>query len=104
VLARETALARWTEVLAGPRPTPADRASARADMEEARTWSRRGFVGAKQIAAQDLDAALAALDRGDDALAARHAGWARDELSGRRADLERIAAGLRARLARLAAR
>jgi hypothetical protein len=104
VLAREAALARWAEVLAGPRPTAADRAAARADLAEARAWAARGFVGAKQIAAQDLDAALAALDRGDDALAARHAGWARDELAQRRADLERIAAGLRARLARLASR
>jgi hypothetical protein len=104
VLARETALTRWTEVLRGPRPTKADRAAARAELAAARAWAARGFVGAKQSAAQELGAALDALDAGDARLAARHAGWARDELAGRRAELERIAAGLRARLARLAAR
>jgi hypothetical protein len=101
VLARQAALTRWSLILAGPRPTKADRDAARADLLEARNWAGRGFVGAKQVAAQNLDAALAALDRGDDALAARHAGLARDELSARRDELERIAAGLRARLARL---
>ncbi|MDE2490546.1 MAG: hypothetical protein KGM24_06835, partial [Elusimicrobia bacterium] len=104
VLAREAALARWTRVLSGPRPTKRDRAAARADLLEARDWAARGFVAAKQSAAQELDAALSALARGDDALAARHAGWAQDELAQRRAELERIAAGLRARLARLARR
>jgi hypothetical protein len=89
-------------ILAGPRPTKADRDAARADLAEASAWAARGFVGAKQVAAQNLDATLTALDRGDDALAARHAGLARDELASRRAELERIAAGLRARLARLA--
>jgi len=101
VLAREAALARWSAVLAGPRPAKADRDAARADLAEARAWAGRGFVGAKQVAAQNLDAALRALDRGDDALAARHAEFARAELAARRAELERIAAGLRARLARL---
>lgn len=104
VLARESALTRWALVLAGPRPTKADREAARADLAEARAWAGRGFVGAKQVAAQNLDAALAALDRGDDALAARHADLARAELEARRAELERIASGLRARLGRLAAR
>ncbi len=104
VLAREAALTRWALVLAGPRPTQADRDAARADFLEARTWAGRGFVGPKQVAAQNLDAALAALELGDDALAARHAAFARDELAARRADLERIADGLRARLNRLAAR
>lgn len=104
VLAREAALKRWALILGGPRPTKADRDAARADLSEARAWAGRGFVGAKQMAAQNLDAALIALDRGDDALAARHAAFARDELSHRRAELERIAAGLRARLARLAGR
>ena len=102
VLAREAALTRWALILAGPRPTKADRDAAREDLSEARAWAGRGFVGAKQVAAQNLDAALTALDRGDDALAARHAGLARDELSARRDELERIAAGLRSRLARLA--
>ncbi len=102
VLAREAALTRWALILAGPRPTKADRDAASADLAEARAWARRGFVGTKQVAAQNLDAALAALDRGDGALAARHAAYARDELAARRAELERIAAGLRARLARLA--
>jgi hypothetical protein len=101
VLGHESLLARWAEILGGPRPTRADRDAARADAARVRAWAGRGFVGAKQIVAQDLDAALAALDRGDDALAARHAGWARDELRQRRGELERIAAGLRARLARL---
>ena len=101
VLAREAALARWAAVLAGPRPSKAERDAARADLVEARAWAGRGFVGAKQVAAQNLDAALAALGRGDAALAARHAEFARAELAGRRAELERIAAGLRARLARL---
>ena len=77
--------------------------AARADLAEARAWAGRGFVGAKQVAAQNLDAALTALDRGDDALAARHAGLARDELTARRGELERIASGLRSRLARLTA-
>jgi hypothetical protein len=101
VLAREAALTRWALILSGPRPAKADREAARADLSEARAWAGRGFVGAKQVAAQNLDAALTALDRGDDALAARHAGLARDELAARRAELERIAAGLRSRLARL---
>jgi hypothetical protein len=101
VLARESALARWAEILAGPRPTNADRDAARADMTEARAWAGRGFVGAKQVAAQNLDAALAALDRGDAPLAARHVAFARQELEKRRAELERIAGGVRARLARL---
>ncbi len=101
VLAREASLSRWAQVLAGPRPSPSDRAAARADFQEARAWAGRGFVGPKQLAAQELDAALDALARGDDALAARHAGWARDELTRRRGDLERIASGLRARLHRL---
>ena len=101
VLAREAALTRWALILSGPRPTKADRDAAHADLVEARAWAGRGFVGAKQVAAQNLDAALAALDRGDDSLAARHAGLARDELTARRAELERIAAGLRGRLARL---
>jgi len=104
VLARESALARWSRVLAGPRVAAADRAAARADLSEARDWASRGFVGPKQVAAQNLAASLAALDRGEDALAARHADWAREELAERRADLERIADGLRARIARLAAR
>jgi hypothetical protein len=104
VLAREAALTRWALVLAGPRPTKADRDAAKADFTEARAWAGRGFVGPKQVAAQNLDAALSALERGDDALAARHAAFARDELATRRADLERIADGLRARLTRLASR
>lgn len=104
VLARESALTRWELVLAGPRPTKADRDSAKAALSEARDWAKRGFVGAKQVAAQELDAALAALERGDSALAARHAAYARQELAERRADLERIAAGLRSRLGRLASR
>ncbi len=101
VLAREAALTRWALILAGPRPTKADRAAARADLAAVRAWAGRGFVGPKQVAAQNIDAALAALDRGDDALAARHADFAREALAGRRADLERIGDGLRARLARL---
>ena len=102
VLAREAVLARWAQVLAGPRPTKADRAAARIDIAEAQAWAARGFVGPKQLAAQALGASLAALDRGDAALAAKHAGWGRDELSARRTELERIAEGLRRRLARLA--
>lgn len=104
VLARESALARWAEVLGGPRPTKADRAAAKADLAEARAWAGRGFVGAKQVAAQNLDAALSALERGDDKLAARHAAYARNELERRREELERIASGLRGRLARLSSR
>lgn len=101
VLEREAALARWSEVLAGPRPAKADRDAARAAFQETLAWAKRGFVGAKQVAAQNLDAALAALDRGDDKLAARHAAYARQELEGRREELERIAGGVRARLSRL---
>ena len=102
VLAREAALKRWAEILAGPRPTKADREAARVDLAEARTWAGRGFVGAKQVAAQNLDAALDALERGDAPLAARHAAYAGQELEKRRAELERIADGIRARLTRLA--
>ena len=104
VLAREAALSRWALILAGPRPTKSDRSAAKVDLAEARAWAGRGFVGAKQVAAQNLNAALAALDRGDNTLAARHAAFARDELAGRRVELERIADGLRARLLRLEAR
>ncbi len=101
VLAREAALTRWATVLAGPRPTREDRAAARAALSATGDWARRGFVGPKKIAAQNLDAALAALARGDDALAARHAALARDELTSRRAELLDVAEGLRRRLARL---
>ncbi|MBI3564773.1 MAG: hypothetical protein HY079_06225 [Elusimicrobia bacterium] len=101
VLAYESVLTRWAAVLGGPRPTKADRDAARAGLSDARAWAARGFVGAKQVAAQNLEAALTALARGDAALAARHAAYARDELAARRAELERIAGGLRARLARL---
>ncbi|MFI5344747.1 MAG: hypothetical protein ACHQ51_00080 [Elusimicrobiota bacterium] len=104
VLARESALNRWALILNGPRPTKADRDAAKTDLAEARDWAGRGFVGAKQVAAQNLDAALAALNRGDDTLAARHAAYARNELASRREELERIAGGVRARLSRLAAR
>lgn len=104
VLGHEAVLARWAAVLAGPRPTNADRDAAKAALSEVRTWAGRGFVGPKQVAAQNVDAALAALERGDSALAARHAAYARDTLAERRKELERIADGLRSRLSRLAGR
>ena len=94
----ETSLRRAEAVLSSPRPKAADREQARERLSAAAEWSRRGRVEAKRIAARNLEAAVAALDRGDLKLAARHAGWAVDALDERRAELSRIALAVRRRL------
>lgn len=102
VLEREAALSKWSEVLAGPRPTKRNIKNARGVLADVQAWAARGFVGGKQVAAQALSAALEALEVGDNALAARHAAWAKQELAMRRAELERIGSALLRRLGRLA--
>lgn len=104
VLEREAALSKYSRLLAAPRVAKKERDAAREAFESARVWAARGFVAGKQVAAQALEAALAALDRGDLKLASKHAGWAADELAQRRAELERTGRGVLNRLARLLSR
>lgn len=94
----ETSLRRAEAVLTSPRPSAADRAQARERLIAAAEWAGRGRVEAKRLAARNLEAAVAALDRGDLTLAARHASWTVDALVERRAELTRIALSVRRRL------
>lgn len=94
----ETSLRLAEAVLTSPRPSAADRAQARARLSAAAEWAGRGRVEAKRLAARNLGSAVAALDRGDLKLAARHASWTVDALAERRAELTRIALSVRRRL------
>lgn len=94
----ETSLRHAEALLSSPRPSAADRAQARARLSAAAEWAGRGRVEAKRLAARNLEAAVAALDRGDLKLAALHATWTAATLSERRAELSRIALSVRRRL------
>jgi hypothetical protein len=63
-------------------------------------WAARGRVDAKRAAALNLQAANAAIARGDLKLAAKHIGWAADGLESRREDIRRIGLAVRVRLLR----
>ncbi|MDD5302886.1 MAG: hypothetical protein PHS14_07210, partial [Elusimicrobia bacterium] len=94
----ETGLRRAEALLTSPRPSAAERAQAHALLSSAAEWAGRGRVEAKRLAARNLESAVAALDRGDLKLAARHASWTVDALVERRAELSRIALSVRRRL------
>jgi hypothetical protein len=94
----ETSLRHAEALLASPRPSAADRQQARDRLSAAAAWAGRGRVEAKRLAARNLEAAVAALDRGDLKLAALHATWTVSALSERRAELSRIALSVRRRL------
>ncbi|MDP3541725.1 MAG: hypothetical protein Q8T11_04570 [Elusimicrobiota bacterium] len=94
----ETSLRHAEALLSSPRPSAADRAQARARLSAAAEWAGRGRVEAKRLAARNLGSAVAALDRGDLTLAARHASWTVDALVERREELTRIALSVRRRL------
>lgn len=94
----ETSLRLAEAVLTSPRPSAADRAQARARLTAAAEWAGRGRVEAKRLATRNLMSAVAALDRGDLKLAARHSAWTVDALVERRAELSRIALSVRRRL------
>jgi hypothetical protein len=98
ILERETSVRLAEALLSSPRPSAADKAKARAFLAAAAEWAGRGRVEAKRIAARNLAAAVDAVDRGDLALAVRHAGWTVDALVERRAELSRIALSVRRRL------
>jgi hypothetical protein len=98
--AREAGLRRAQALLGSPRPSAEERAEARRLLEAARDWAARGRVEAKRLVASNAAPALDALERGDDGLAARHAGWAADALAERRDELLRIGLSLRRRLLR----
>ncbi|PIR15499.1 MAG: hypothetical protein COV48_14055, partial [Elusimicrobia bacterium CG11_big_fil_rev_8_21_14_0_20_64_6] len=99
-LSQETDLRRAMAALSARRPSAADRARARKLLVSSAEWSARGRVEAKRIAARNLESAVTALDRGDRALAVRHANWAVDALTERREELTRIAKSTRRRLLR----
>ncbi len=96
-LDHETSLRLAEALLSSPRPSTADKARARVFLTSAAEWAGRGRIEAKRLAARNLLSAVAALDRGDRKLAARHAGWAVDTLVERRAELSRIALSMRRR-------
>lgn len=94
----ETGLRRAEALLTSPRPSASDRDAARALLASAAEWAGRGRVEAKRLAARNLEASVAALDRGDLKLAALHATWTVSTLAERRAELSRIALSIRRRL------
>ncbi len=100
ILAAETNLRRAADLIASPRPTPADLLLAARLAASADSWAKRGRVDAKRSAALNLDAASLSLTRGDLVLAARHIGWAADALEGRREEVRRIGLSVRGRLLR----
>ena len=97
-LGYETGVRHAEALLSSPRVSATDRAQARALLSSAAEWAGRGRVEAKRLAARNLESAIAALERGDLKLAARHAGWTVDQLVERRAELSRIALSVRRRL------
>lgn len=100
ILAAETNLRRAADLIASPRPAPADLKLAARLAAAVDAWAKRGRVDAKRSAALNLDSASLALTRGDLILAARHVGWAADALEERREAVRRIGLSVRGRLLR----
>jgi hypothetical protein len=101
-LSHETAVREAAADITAPHATAGDIAQARARLAVVLEWSggRRVRVAEKRLCAQNLRAALAALDEDDLALAARHAERAADFLAQRRATLAAQGHAVRERLLR----
>ena len=91
----ETLLTRWSLALFADNPRAKVLVAARAAVAEVHTWMARNIGDEfKQLAAQNLEAALAALDAGDVGLAARQIVMARDELPKLREHFDRVASAM----------
>ncbi len=91
----ETILTRWSLALFADKPRAKVLVAARAEIAEVHAWMARNTGDqSKQLAAQNLEAAMAALNAGDAGLAARQIAMARDELPKLREHLDRVAAAM----------